>query len=196
MDLITDTEVAALLEIAVNARLTDAVAATQAEFISRTGRSFERIERTVYPYSFGGDALFLPEAPIHEVLEVRFGDTVIADSPARIAEMFRWITTDGTPNAFRLNFLKGRFPSDSHAVMVRFVAGYWSVTDSNPDHASGKPPSDMRRALKNAAAIEYQNGGQERFQSYSVSGVESYTRPAGSDGDPLAALVRRYARPA
>lgn len=200
-EIITVEEAAAELEIASNARLARIVAAVHSDLAKGCGRTFERVERTVYPQGWGRNVnfVFLPEAPIVEVLEVRidaageFGTgSIVADTPETIAANFRWTSSD---TDFQLYYLNGCFPEGHHTVMVRYVGGWWSQSDEDAGHATGKPPADLGENLLRKVAERYNQRG-EVFQAQSTSGVESFSRFADNAKCPLAAAIRRYKRPA
>src|SRR5688572_10660215 len=148
-EIITAEEAAAELGVSVDSGLTRRVAAVHAHLFEGCGRTFERVERTIYPSGWGPnvDYVFLTEAPIFDVLEVRIDscgllgpETVVANTPSAIAENFAWKTGN---RDFALHYLNGYFPEGEHRVMVRFVGGLWSFTDEDPEHQTGKPPADL-----------------------------------------------------
>lgn len=193
-EIITDAEAASELGVAVDSRLTRIVAAVHADLYEGTGRTFEKKERTVYLAGFGPrvDYVFLPEAPIESVTEVRIDASGVLGAGTAISDVagnFWWESADF---GFALHYLNGWFPEGPRVVMVKFTGGYntWATSGGTPP----MPPQSMRGMLLDEVFSRYRRGTSERFQSVSIAGTESFTRFADNTG-PLAAAIRRYRRP-
>ena len=194
-EIITAAEAAVELGVSADARLTRIVEAVHADFYEGTGRTFERKARTIYVPGFGRrvDYVFLTEAPIASVAEVRIDASGVLDAATAVTDVatnFWWEPTDF---GFALHYLNGYFPEGPRVAMVTFTAGYstWLVSGGT----APMPPQSMRDMLLAKVYERYRLGTSEKFQSVSISGTESFTRFADKTHDPLASAIRRYRRP-
>lgn len=184
--ILADTAAAELGVSASDARLLRLVAAITADYLRATGRTFERIERTVYCKGFGPavDCIYLPEAPIVSVAEVRIDytgalgpETAVAD----VAAEFWWETGD---RGFQLHRRNGWFPECPRVAMVRFTGGYQTTV-----------PTDLSDGLYDEVFARYRRGPDEQFASASVPGTDSFSRFAPGHTDAYKRAVRNYKRP-
>jgi hypothetical protein len=196
MDIIIDSDVATLLSVTADATLTRLVKAVQADFRRACGRTFERKERTVYVPGFGPnvDFVFLPEAPVWSLAELRIDETGVLGADTAVDDLSDFAFTGSADEEdFRLRYLNGYFPEGPRVVMAKFTAGYHDIASA--DANAVKPPDDMRDALIQEAAQCWRRGGSEQMQSASAAGVESYTRFREGRCDEFRRAVRRYRRP-
>jgi hypothetical protein len=196
MNIILDSDVATLLSVAVDATLTRLVKAVHADFRKACGRTFERKERTVYVPGYGPhvDYVFLPEAPIWSLAELRIDATGVLGADTAVDDLTDFAFTGSADEEdFKLLYLGGYFPEGSRVVMARFTAGYHDIESA--DVAAVKPPEDMRDALIQEAAERWRRGGSEKMQNASAAGVESYTRFREGVCEEFRRAVRRYRRP-
>jgi hypothetical protein len=187
MDLITVATAASELDVAADdARLVRIVAAIQADFVRKTGRTFDLAERSVYCRGFGQnvDFIYLPEAPIVSVSEIRIDcsgalgqDTAVDD----IAAEFWWDTND---HGFQLHRRNGWFPEGSRVAMVRFEGGYEESV-----------PADLSDGIYDEVFARYRRGTDEQFASASIPGTDSFSRFAPGHTDAYKRAVRNYRRP-
>lgn len=186
MDLITAQVAASELGVSSSdARLLRLVAVIQADFRRATGRTFELIERTVYCRGFGRNVnfVYLPEAPIASVDEVRIDSTGALDAGTAVADIaaeFWWETSD---RGFRLFRRNGWFEEGPRVAMVRFTAGYQDV------------PVDLSDCLYDEVFARYRRGADEQFASASVPGTDSFARFAPGHTDAYKRAVSNYRRP-
>lgn len=192
-EFIVDADVSGFLGVSVDATLTRLVKVVQQDFMRACGRTFERKERTVYLQGFGPqvDFLFLPEAPIASVAEIRIDASGVLGASTAVTNLSDFVFSASTDEEnFKLQYLGGYFPEGPRVAMVRFTAGYNTNGGSAPT-----PPEDLRDALIQEAALRWRRGASEQFQGGSASGVESYTRFREGVCDEYRRAVRRYRRP-
>lgn len=193
-EIITDDEAASELGVAVDARLTRIVEAVHADFYEGTGRTFEKKDRTVYLRGYGPhvDFIFLPEAMIHSVAEVRIDATGVLGADTVLSDLATSIAFETEELKFKLHYLNGYFPEGDRVARVTFNAGY------NTWQASGgtapMPPQSMRGYLLEEVEERYRLGIVRRHSSMSLSGTESFTR-SPETLTPLAEAICRYRRP-
>jgi hypothetical protein len=190
MDLITAAAAAAELNVSsTDARLVRIVAAVQADFRRATGgRSFKAAERTVYVRGFGPavDFVYLPEAPITAVAEVRIdacGELAVDTAILDLTQF--WFERDDCD--FRLHYRGSYFPEGPRTVMVRFTGGYADAAAL---------PGDLVDGLLEEVFARYRRGADEQFQSVSVPGAESFTRAKIGTTSQFGRIATRYGRPA
>lgn len=179
-DLIRDYEVAAALSTTANENVQRITAAVN-KWVKRVcGRAFERVERTVAVEGYGVNYIFLPEAPIIEVAEVRIDCAGVFGLESIVSDVSRFVF-DSSREDFRLRWLDGIFPESPRAAQVKFTGG----------HVGGAIPGDLHDALIVEACNRYRAIGTERAQQISL-GDFSMTR-FDSEADPqVLATVNRY----
>ena len=189
--LIKDTEVATTLGIAVDATLTRIVGAVDRWAKDYCGRTFERKSRSIYVRGWGNDTLWLREAPIFGITEVRIDPFGVLDPSSAIADLTQfWFNPIVEEDDDRLHYLIGWFPEGNRTSYVTFDAGYYQFDDGTSGHDI-KVPEDIREELIREAIRRYTTRDSSGLKSESI-GAYSYTAfDAGVD--PVAkAVLRRY----
>ena len=146
--LIKDTEVAELAGVEVNGQLERVTNSVVSEFLRGTGRTFERRERTVVFPGWNTDYIFLSEAPIDSIAEVRIDCTGEFDDDTIISDLslFSFETDDAKRELdFRIFYRGGYFPEAPRAVRVKFTAGYYPPDDNTAGNV--RLPDDIRDEL-------------------------------------------------
>lgn len=196
MDLITTAEVAALLGVPSDTALTRHVTAVQEDFRRGTLQSFERKEYTVYAEGFGPrvNYVFLPVAPIHQLLEVRIDCTGRFPETSVVTDLTEF-TFDSLQHDFRLHRISdGWFPIGRRTVMARVVAGYHPASNTAAPASEPRVPEDLRDGLIEEVIARYRRGTSEQFIAESISGVDSVTRGKLGTTPQFDRMVRRYRR--
>ncbi len=191
--LITDDEVAAALGVSVDAQVTRIRFAVEQWAKRLTGREFERKSRTVYLPGYGLDYVFLPEAPIWTVTEVRVDSTGKLDAPTALTDLTQLFFNTGKED-FRLWRRDGYFPEGPRTVMVIFEAGYYQTGDAAAGHEIWTP-DDLKDAMIAEACSRYRMRGMERGKSIGLGGFSITRFDSGSDPE-ITAVIRGYRRPA
>lgn len=195
MNLIKDTEVAALLNVPLDAQITNATNAVNADVLRGTARTFERKSRVVTLAGYGLDYLFLPEAPIFSVTEVRIDASGKFDDSSIISDLtqFHFETSEESRDFdFRLFWSGGYFPEGPRTSRITLDCGYYPADDPNESHQP-RVPEDLRQAMIVEAAQRARRGAGEKYQSASL-GDFSYTRRGEAESD-YRQMIRRYRRP-
>jgi hypothetical protein len=194
-DFITDTAVAALLGVPVDASLSRFTAAVQSDFAKDCGRrdEFERKERTVYAEGFGPrvDFVYVPIAPIWSLIEVRI-DAAGAFTADPLDLSLFWFESKDTD--FKIHYRGGWFPEGRRVAKLRLVGGYHPVTDTSSPAEEERVPTDLQDDLMEEVAVRYRRGGNEQFASVSVPGSESHARFKAGRTDAYMRAVQRYKR--
>lgn len=197
MDLIKDTEVAAILSVAVDARITAVTKAVNVEAFRGTGRTFERKQRTVVVRGYGLDYTWLPEAPIISIDEVRIDSSgeFAADSIVSDLTLFAFAgaADPSYETDFRLFYRGGTWPEGARVARVKCTAGYYAADETDPLKIP-RVPEDLRQEMILEAAQRVRSGAGEKHKSASL-GDFSYTNYEKSESD-FRRIVRRYRRPA
>lgn len=189
--LIKDTEVADLAGVGVDPQIERVTKAVCDEVLRSTARTFERKSRSVVVRTWPRDYLFLPEAPIFAVTDVRFDLAgLFADGTSQDLSRFSFNTDD---QEYRLFYNGGCFPEGSRVVRVTFDAGYYAPDDNASGH-DVKVPEDLRDEMIKEAVRRYKRGVSEKLQSESF-GDYSYARRADGSDDEFRRVIRRYRRP-
>jgi hypothetical protein len=195
MELITTSEVATLLGVTADANLTRIVAAVQEDFRRATGRTFERVERTEYVQGFGPriDYVFLREAPIAEVTEVRLDSSGVLGAETAVDDLTAFVF-DSTADDFRLTYIAGYFAEGRRVARVTYTAGYYSHDDPDAENVP-KLPQDLRDGLIEEVVARWRRGTNEQMQAENVSSIGGFTRGKLGTTAQFDRMVRRYKRP-
>jgi hypothetical protein len=147
------------------------------------GRFFEYAERTDYVRGFGLDYVFLTDAPIAEIVEVRIDPTgLFAGGTVPIDQFFFRPGEDDR----RLWWRNGKFPEADIVARVTRRAGYQVTGDTQP-----QLPADIKTVILDEIAARIQRGSAEVMKSETI-GSYSYTRFDGAFNPQNLAWLRPY----
>jgi hypothetical protein len=133
----------------------------------RSGRQFERAQRTEWPINDSltfTNTIRVHEYPIESIDEVRIdyaGNFV--DGSTIAPDLSRFMLTDPMGEGDEIEYRFGFFWPGARRVQIKYTAGWWPYSDTDPQHAARKVPDYVWRMLCNAAAIVDDAGKLEVF---------------------------------
>jgi hypothetical protein len=166
------------------------VFAVNKEVEESCGRQFTKEARTEVVRGWGKDVIFLREAPIITLTEVRIDWTGEFPSSSAVADLTRF-KFSGEPGDHRLFYLDGIFPEGPRTVRVTYTGGYEAAPTNAPPTLLTMP-EDLRGVVFDEIAQRWKRGTSEQMKSETI-GSYSYTRFDAADS-PAAKVLRRYRR--